>query len=121
MGTGFNGWLYQLPPWRAPRLRRRYRVGLIDAFALMIGWFLYALFWFEIWMLEAFLWAGVWSVIGVFYGVRWMWRHNPIGQTIDSRHAVAERRRARPRPADQYADPIQPIDLSQLGTMRRRS
>lgn len=86
----------------------------------MMGWFLYILFWFEIWMLEAMLWATIWFYYGLFLGARWMWRHNPIGQTIDSRHAAAERRRPRPGPYDPHAAPPRPVDLSQLGTMRRR-
>lgn len=84
-----------------------------------MGLFLFALFFFEIWMLEAMIWAAIWFYYGAFLGARWVWRNNPIGQTIDTRHGAAERRL--PRRHDQHSAPSQPVDLGRLGDMRRRS
>lgn len=115
-----TGWLYEIPPWRAPRLRRHHHhhVGLIEAFALPMGLLLFAMFFFEIWMLEVCLWLMVWYYYALFLGARWIarwiWRHNPIGQTIDSRHAARERHQ--PRPYDPHGAPPRHIDLGHLGS-----
>jgi hypothetical protein len=116
-----TGWLYQLPPWRAPRRRHHHHhhIGIVEALALMMGMSLYALFFFEIWMFEAMIWATIWFYYGLFLGARWVWRNNPVGRTIDSAHDVTER--SRPRPYDPHGAPSQPVDLGQLGDMRRRS
>lgn len=85
-----------------------------------MGWFLYALFFFEIWMLEALIWAGVWFAIGAIYGARWMWRHNPIGRTIDHAHDAKLRRL--PRRYDPHGDAPTLIDLGAFdGRTRPRS
>jgi len=106
-----TGWLYQLPPWRAPRLRRHHHhhTGIVEAFALMMGLFLYALFFFEIWMLEALLWAAIWGAIGATAAGRWMWRRNPIGRTIDQAHDAKLRRLPRRYDPDGTAPTL--IDL----------
>lgn len=82
----------------------------------MMGLFLYALIFFEIWMLEAMLWATIWSCYGLFLGARWVWRNNPIGQTVDSRAAQHSRRRP---PYDPHGAPPAPVDLGALGNRTR--
>lgn len=112
-----TGWLYQLPPWRAPSLRHHHHhIGLIEAIFYLMGLFLYFLFFFELWMLEAMLWAAIWFYYAAFLAIRWAWRQSPIGQDAGSRHAVTERRL--PRRCDA---PTQHVDSGQLGDMRRRS
>lgn len=94
-----TGWLYQLPPWRAPKLRRHHHhhhIHIGEAIFTLMGLFLFALFFFEIWMLEAMIWATIWFYYLLFLGARWIWRNNPIGRTIDSRHDARARRHARP-------------------------
>lgn len=114
-----SGWLYQLPPWRAPRLRRHHHhhIHPVEAIFTLMGLFLFALFFFEIWMLEAMIWATIWFYYGAFLGARWVWRNNPIGQTIDTR-AARYGRQQRP-PYDPHGAPPSPIDLSALRTRTR--
>jgi len=75
----------------------------------MMGLFLYALFFFEIWMLEALLWAAIWGAIGATATGRWMWRRNPIGRTIDHAHDAKLRRLPRRYDPDGTAPAL--IDL----------
>lgn len=71
---------------------------------------LFAAIFLEIWCAEFALWMTVWTYYGLFLGTRWVWRHNPIGQTIDSLNAAKERRR--PVPYDPHSAPPTRIDLS---------
>ena len=118
-----TGWLYQLPPWRAPRLRRHHHhhhVHIIEAFFTLMGLFLYVLFFFEIWMLEAMLWVAIWFYYGLLLGVRWAWRNNPIGRTIDQAHDAKLRRLPRRHDPDGTAPTL--IDLGAFdGRSRPRS
>lgn len=122
-----TGWLYQLPPWRAPRIRRHHHHhhdldrAAADGIFSLIGRLFLAYLFLDVWLIEVTVWAMVWYYYGLFLGARWIarwiWRHNPIGQTIDSRHAAKERRR--PAPYDPHGAPPVPIDLGALGGQLR--
>lgn len=93
-------WLYSLPPWR---LR-----GTSGLSGLFLAW-LYV----GVWFMELELWLMVWFYYGTFLAarqiVRWLWRHNPVGRTIDRR--AAQRDRQQRPPYDPHGAPQQYYDL----------
>ena len=89
-------WLRTIPPWR------------LSGISGVTGLFLAAVY-VGVWMIEFELWLCVWFYYGAFLGLRWCWRHNPIGQTIDSRAARLDRQR--PTPYDPHGAPQQYYDL----------
>ncbi|MEY9933902.1 hypothetical protein ABH926_008565 [Catenulispora sp. GP43] len=92
-------WLYSIPPWRLSRI-----YGLSGLFLAMLYAFA--------WMMEFELWLCIWFYYGLFLALRWCWRHNPIGQTVDTASA---RRGRQQRPAyDPHAAPQQYYDLRDL-------
>lgn len=97
-----GGWLHNVPPWRIP-LPRVYGLGSL------LGMLILAEIGFIVWCYEAAIWAAVWFYYGLFLVLRWCWRHNPIGQTIDS--AAARRERQQPI----AGGPTEHIDLGRLG------
>ena len=76
-------------------------------------WPLMATLFLILWMLELEIWLAVWVYYSLFLSARWVWHHNPIGQTIDTRHAARERQI--PAPYDPHGAPPEHIDLGQLG------
>lgn len=92
-------WLYTIPPWRLRGVH-----GLTGLFLAML--------YIGVWFMELEIWLGVWFYYALFLGLRWCWRHNPIGQTIDSR--AARRERQQPVPYDPHGAPQQYIDLGQF-------
>lgn len=102
-----NGdWLHNVPPWRIP-LPRVYGIGSL------IGLMIIAEIGMIVWFYEFAAWLTVWFYYGLFLALRWCWRHNPIGQTIDS--AAARRERQQPAPYDPHGAPQQYYDLGSLG------
>ena len=102
------GWLYRLPPWRMPRIRRHhYHHGHHTETTPIARWLGVAAVFAFAWWMELLVWAGVWCYYALFLGARWVWRHNPIGQTIDSATAARERGTVEP--------PREHIDLGRLG------
>jgi hypothetical protein len=97
-------WLYSIPPWR---LRGVY--GLTGVFL--------ALLYIYVWVIEFEVWLAVWFYYGLFLALRWCWRHNPIGQTVDSR--MARRERQQQQPYDPHGAPAKPVDLGRLGNSDR--
>lgn len=109
-----NTWLHQLPPWRMPRIRtHHYHHGHHTERTPVIRWAIVAYLFAILWMFEFEVWLMVWCYYGAFLAARqigrWIWRRNPIGQTIDSR---AARRGRLQRPAyDPHGAPPQYYDL----------
>lgn len=105
-----TNWLHSLPPWRMPRIRthRHHHAETIP----VIRWLAVAYVFAIIWCIEFELWLCVWFYYAAFLALRWCWRHNPIGQTIDSR---AARRARQQQPAyDPHGAPPQHYDLGNL-------
>ena len=75
-------------------------------------WLLAAMLFAELWLLELKIWLTVWFCYGMFLGARWIWRRNPVGQTIDTTSAARERRVAA-RGAGPDTSPA-PVDLGKL-------
>lgn len=96
-----GGWLHNVPPWRIP-LPRAYGLGSL------LGMLILAEIGFAIWCYEAALWVAVWFYYGLFLTLRWCWRNNPIGQTIDSASS------ARARRAPTVDAPATYVDLGKL-------
>jgi len=88
-----------LPPWR---------LGAGGG----IGWLFAALVFLYVWIFELEIWLTVWLFYGLFLAARWIWQHNPIGQTIDT--AAAARERRQPAPYDPHGAPPTRIDLGRL-------
>lgn len=88
-----TGWLYRVPPWRAPlrsHHRRHHRdFDLIPA----IGMSIVAILLLELWIAEISLWIAVWMLYGEWLALRWLaiglYRLNPIGRAAS---AIAEHR-----------------------------
>jgi hypothetical protein len=108
-----NSWLYRLPPWRMPRIRtHHYHHGHHTERTPVIRWAIVAYLFAIVWMIEFEAWLVVWFYYGLGLALRWVWRHNPIGQTIDSR--AARRARQQPAPYDPHGAPPQHYDLGNL-------
>jgi len=104
-----TGWLYHVPPWRMPRIRtHHYHHGHHTERIPPVRWALAAYLFALIWWFELEAWLVVWLYYGAFLALRWCWRHNPIGQTIDTRQAARERQQP---PA---VTPTEYIDLGRL-------
>lgn len=97
--TTSGPWMRTIPPWR---------LGPGSG----LGWLIAAVLFLELWMLEFEIWLMVWACYGMFLAARWCWRHNPIGQTVDS--VAAARERSRPAPYDPHGAPPEHIDLGQF-------
>lgn len=94
-----------IPPWRTSLPRGGGIAGLLLALiTLEIG--------IALWMLEVEVWMLVWFCYGLACAARWVWRHNPIGRTIDG--VAAARERGRPTPYDPHGAPPERIDLGRF-------
>lgn len=112
-------WLHRFPPLHTPRFRRTHLSRDLDralfvGFCVGMGHLFVLMLALGLWAAEIEAWLLAWTYYGTFLGARWIWRHNPLGQTV-----AAVTPGPKPHPYDPHGTPAQPVDLAQFGEQRR--